>query len=181
MASDDDRECLSDTVDLAILRGDGDWPGYDTSLLFGETIFPVCSPDYLDRHPEAQEVEKLAHQELIEVDSSHDEWMNWTTWMRDCDAQLKTPARAAVFNTYPLAIQGAVDGLGIALGWGHLVDMLLDAGKLVRVGGGASVRTDFGYYLLARKGKLGSASRDVVEQWLMDTSAARKRYASAAE
>ncbi len=39
VASDDDRECLGENVDLSILRGDGHWPGYSARLLFGETVF----------------------------------------------------------------------------------------------------------------------------------------------
>ena len=47
VSSDDDEECLAESNDLVILRGNGDWPNFNSELLFGETIFPVCSPDFL--------------------------------------------------------------------------------------------------------------------------------------
>ncbi|NCW55397.1 MAG: LysR family transcriptional regulator, partial [Rhodobacteraceae bacterium] len=53
-----------------------------------------------------------------------------------------------MLNTYPLSIDAAVSGLGLALGWGHLVDHLIEDGKLVRPLQSVSVRTEFGYYLL---------------------------------
>ncbi|MFU1476746.1 LysR substrate-binding domain-containing protein [Roseovarius sp. C7] len=59
IASDDDAECLADTVDLAILRGEGHWPCFEARQLFGETVFPVCSPDYLATHPGLDSAEIL--------------------------------------------------------------------------------------------------------------------------
>ena len=43
-SSDVDEECLAEGMDLAILRGEGDWPGFEATQLFGETVFPVCAP-----------------------------------------------------------------------------------------------------------------------------------------
>ena len=81
-------------------------------------------------------------------------------------------------NTYPLAVQAAIDGLGIALGWGHLVDRHLQAGTLVSPLGAEHVRTNHGYYLLRRQDEGKHAESDVVARWLLQESAARKRYAA---
>lgn len=176
VASDSDSECLSDKMDLSILRGEGDWPGYQAHTLFGETVFPVCSPAYLAAHPEASDLASLSSLDLIEVDSSHTEWMNWRTWLTRQGLSDLPEDRGAYFNTYPLAIQAAVDGLGIALGWGHLVDHLLEAGELVRPLREAQVRTSSGYYLLKNPKKRAFRGQDIVETWLMEQSASRKRY-----
>ncbi|SFT93996.1 LysR substrate-binding domain-containing protein [Sedimentitalea nanhaiensis] len=176
VASDNDEECLSETVDLAILRGDGRWPGFEARMLFGETVFPVCSPDYLQAHPRAGDLETLPQLDLIEVSSSHREWMNWKTWLRRAGGTRREPTQAVLFNTYPLSIQAAVDGLGIALGWGHLVDPYIEQGKLVRPVESVNVRTEYGYYLLKSENALQSDDRQVVEDWLMGISKARHRY-----
>lgn len=177
VASDDDAECLAETVDLAILRGEGHWPGFDAQLLFGETVFPVCAPGFLRANPQATDITRLAHLDLIEVASSHTEWMDWKTWLGQQDIQDAPLRQAAFFNTYPLAIQAAVDGLGVALGWGHLVDRLLAAGDLVRPVASAFARTQSGYYLLKRQGKTPFPEQTSVETWLLQESAARKRFA----
>ncbi len=176
VASDSDEECLSDTVDLAILRGDGRWPGYGARLLFGETVFPVCSPDYLKAQPQAAELAALPRLDLIEVASSHTEWMNWKTWLARVGQGLREPRQAVTFNTYPLSIQAAVDGLGIALGWGHLVDPLLESGRLVRPLESVRVRTEHGYYLLRPDKATRFDERRAVETWLIEISNARPRY-----
>ncbi|QYX55265.1 LysR family transcriptional regulator [Roseovarius sp. SCSIO 43702] len=175
-ASDNDAECLGDGIDLAILRGDGDWPGYSARMLFGETVFPVCSPDYLRRHPEAATLEGLRKLDLIEIANQHTEWMNWRGWLEAQDAAAGPVGGATVFNTYPLAIQAAADGLGIALGWGHLVDRMLENGELVRPVGDVNARTHFGYYLLRREDRESFPELRIVADWLLAESAARQRY-----
>ena len=48
VVSDEEKACLAPQVDVAIIHGEGAWPGYNSTLLFGEEVFPVCSPDYRD-------------------------------------------------------------------------------------------------------------------------------------
>ncbi len=181
VSSDSDSECLAERVDLAILRGDGDWPGFTAHQLFGETIFPVCSPGFLQQNPEAGKLENLRSLALIEVASSHTEWMNWRAWLAHNAITGEPAQRVTVFNTYPLSVQAAVDGLGLALGWGHLVDRLLESGDLVRPIPDARVRTESGYYLLSRDGDVPSHQSAEVERWLREISAARVRYNAVAQ
>lgn len=180
-ASDSDEECLADTMDLSILRGDGTWPGYEAHLLFGETVFPVCAPHYLRKNPAARDLNALADLDLIEVSSTHSEWMTWKTWLDLRGIRDVALDRSAIFNTYPLGVQAAVDGLGLALGWGHLVDHLLESGALVRPLPEGSVRTRSGYYLLRNTQKKPFPAQQIVQDWLLQASAARTRYAPRAE
>ncbi|SLN42643.1 Glycine cleavage system transcriptional activator [Roseovarius albus] len=175
-SSDDDEECLAETNDLIILRGSGDWPGFEAELLFGETIFPVCSPQYLEQHGSAATAESIAQLDLIEVSNLHTEWMNWAMWLQRKDIPREDFSRTTQFNTYPLAIQAALDGLGIALGWKHLVDHLIEQGRLVRPLGNMSVRTRGGYYLLVPQHKVSFPERETVRDWLQQLSATRDRY-----
>ena len=176
VSSDNDNECLGQDVDLTILRGDGHWPGYHANLLFGETIYPVCSPLYFEKNPSIADVKAFANHSLIGVASRHAEWMNWSTWLRKMLNKTAQVDHAVLLNTYPLSIEAAVSGLGIALGWGHLLDHLIEEGKLVRPLEQASVRTEFGYYLLKKEHAIGIKERDCVENWLLEISANRRRY-----
>ncbi|MEM8774156.1 MAG: LysR substrate-binding domain-containing protein [Pseudomonadota bacterium] len=178
LASDLDNECTSDEVDLAILRGEGEWPGFETKLLFGETVFPVCAPGYLENHVSIKNTAELTNHALIEVRNNHTEWLNWQTWLSKKGADPGKVRHSTQVNTYPLAIQAAVDGLGIALGWGHLVDQHLSAGTLVRPLAQTHVRTKSGYYLLQRAGTEKRDDCKIVERWLLNESAARTRYAA---
>ncbi len=178
LSSDLDSECLTEDVDLAILRGDGDWPGFSATYLFGETVFPICAPGYLDNHIRIEGVEALTDHSLIEVSNNHTEWLNWKTWLSHKQVDPDRVRHSTFVNTYPLALQAALDGLGIALGWGHLVDRHLRSGNLVRPLGANHVRTNSGYFLLRRQDAERHAESDVVVEWLLKESAARQRYAA---
>lgn len=177
-SSDLDKECLSERFDLTILRGEGIWPGYRAERLFGETVFPVCSPGYAENQKTLACVEELPAQSLIEVTNNHTEWLNWTTWLARKGVDPARIRHSTHVNTYPLAIQAAVDGLGIALGWGHLVDRHIKDGRLVRPLGDVHVRTRSGYYLLRREDARHDPDTAQVAAWLLGESAARQRYAA---
>ena len=177
VSSDSDEECLAESMDLTILRGEGNWPGYECRMLFGETVFPVCTSDYLAANPRAADIRELPRLDLIEVASSHTEWMNWSDWFGHNGLKDVELERATSFNTYPLSIQAAIDGLGVALGWQHLVDPLLDSGQLIRPLGDTCARTDSGYYLMRRIGKKTFPELEAVRNWLISESEARQRYA----
>ncbi|MAC72556.1 MAG: LysR family transcriptional regulator, partial [Marinovum sp.] len=42
--------------------------------------------------------------------------------------------------------------------------------------GDISVRTEYGYYLIKPEKSSSFSQRDVVEQWLLELSASRRRY-----
>jgi len=175
-SSDLDSECLTDGFDISILRGEGDWPGYDAQPLFGETVFPVCAPAYLEARGRIRSVADLPAHDLIEVSSNHTEWMNWRNWLSQKDVDLGAVKYSTSVNTYPLGVHAAMDGLGIVLGWGHLVDRHLESGALVRPLGNEHLRTKSHYYLLRRQNAPRHAEADVVAKWLLDESASRTRY-----
>lgn len=176
VSSDSDEECLAENMDLTILRGEGEWRGFEARMLFGETVFPVCTPEYLKANPKAADVRQLPNLDLIEVASSHTEWMNWENWLAHNGQPKVELQRTTSFNTYPLSIQAAVDSLGVALGWQHLVDPLLDSGQLVRPLGDSCVRTQSGYYLLKRSNGKSFPERGIVENWLMSESEKRRKF-----
>ncbi len=147
VASDKDSECLSDDIELAILHGDGTWPGHDSALLFSEEVFPVCAPSYLMDNPPVFSPDHLPEHPLLELDDLHWDWMNWRGWLSAVGVHERIKREPLRINSYPLIIQEAKAGRGIALGWRHLIDSDLAAGHLVRPVSD-KVRTDLGYYLL---------------------------------
>jgi len=176
MSSDLDDECLTTDLDLAILRGDGNWPGYEATRLFGETVFPICAPSYLENNPNLGSLSSLLDHALIEVTNNHTEWLNWATWLGQKDLKVGAMQHSTFVNTYPLAVQAAIDGLGVALGWGHLVDQYLEDGRLVCPCADHHIRTYSGYYLLQNQTRTRHPERDKLVKWLINESAARRRY-----
>ncbi len=147
VASDKAADCLSEDVDLAILHGDGNWPGHDAALLFSEEVFPVCAPSYLMNNPPVIGPEHLPEHALLELDDIHWDWMSWPAWLSSVGIHKPVEHEPLRINSYPLIIAAAKAGQGIALGWQHLVDADLAAGHLVRPVPDR-VETAYGYYLI---------------------------------
>jgi DNA-binding transcriptional LysR family regulator len=148
VSSDIDSECLVDNIDVAILHGEGQWPGYEARRLLDETVFPVCSPGYLQCFGPLETVRDLPSHSLVALEDDHWGWMSWRVWLTEKGVNQPMDRQDMIMNDYFSVLQAARAGQGIALGWGHLVDGYLDDGSLVCPLGRESVTTDFGYFLL---------------------------------
>ena len=98
--------------------------------LFAERVFPVCSPSYLATLPQLRKPEKLVEGTLLYLDVT-ESWVSWPEWFRATCQREVQPGRRLVINNYPLLIQAALNGQGVALAWETLVDSYLESGLLV--------------------------------------------------
>lgn len=90
--------------DIAIAFGAREDFDPDAVLILAETVFPVCTPDYLERNPELKTGD-LAKARLIHLDAAKPSpWFDWNDYF-ECSA---IPGRAGQgglrFNTYNLVI-----------------------------------------------------------------------------
>jgi len=164
LAADADPRLDRADVDIAIRYGDGHWT--DAVLLFDEELFPVCSPAFLGAAGPLARPEDLLATTLLYMDPQGPDWVTWSEWIR---AQGIDPARrlpaGLTFNSYPVLLQAAVEGQGVAMGTGELVDPLLAEGTLVRPMT-ECYRTGRGYYLVVPVGGRHSAAAMAVRDWL---------------
>ncbi|MGI9505503.1 MAG: LysR family transcriptional regulator, partial [Geminicoccaceae bacterium] len=85
LASEREADCLKDGVDLALLYGNGDWPGFDAHLLVQEEIFPICSPAYLQTRPPIKSLDDLAGEVLLDLRGERWDWVDWRQWLTEKD------------------------------------------------------------------------------------------------
>ena len=121
-------------VDIAVRYGHGTWPGLRAHWLMAEHIFPVCSPSLLQDAPSQpgrplRAPEDLAHHTLLHTTVSREDWQLWLT-AAGLPPGIAT-RRGMTFDQGFMAIQAAVEGLGVALGRFHLVEADIAAGRLV--------------------------------------------------
>lgn len=147
IVSDDDDKCLAGGVDLAFMHGDGNWITHDSLRLFGEEVTPVCSPAYLKSNRTLGSPADLIDEELIDLEDEHWNWLNWRQWLTSHGVSMAAGRRGLTVDSYPLVIEAAKQGLGIALGWRGLVDTDIAAGRLV-VALKETFETRFGYYVV---------------------------------
>jgi LysR family transcriptional regulator, glycine cleavage system transcriptional activator len=170
IASDKPLDLLSDGIDIAVRYGSGDWPGLAATYLFEAEIFPVCSPDFLAKHPGLRSPQDLLNLTLLGLDDVDPLWLNWEAWFKETGFPIgrdpKGNHRRAYFNNYPILIQAAIDGQGVGLGWRYFLDDLLERGALVRPIE-AAARSDLGFYLVVPEGVEPSRDARAFHDWLL--------------
>lgn len=104
-------------------------------VLFTDTCFPVCSPDFLKKHPEAETPEGLAKLPLIEIDwgpayANVPRWKDWFEFQNHGAARLR---QIAVHSLSGSALEAAAGGQGVALAQLSFASFDIELGRLVRL------------------------------------------------
>jgi LysR family transcriptional regulator, glycine cleavage system transcriptional activator len=155
-------------VDMAVRYGHGSWPGLRAHWLMAEDIFPVCSPALLRRKP-LRRPEDLAHHTLLHATVAREDWQLWLTAAgQPVSLALR---RGLTFDQSFMALQAAIDGLGVALGRSHLVETDLAAGRLV-VPFDLVLPADAGFYVVAPEETADTPKIALFRDWLMRSVAA---------
>ncbi|UWQ91913.1 LysR family transcriptional regulator [Rhodobacteraceae bacterium M382] len=139
--------CRGD-ADVAILYGDGNWEGVATKRLFGESVYPVCSPEYLLAHPDLKQASDFLDQTLLHLDGGGNIWgaIDWTVWLVQQDVLGQPVRRGIRLNSYPMVLQAAEAGRGVALGWSYITDPMIEDGRLI-CPFGIPLQTRYSYYV----------------------------------
>jgi putative choline sulfate-utilization transcription factor len=153
-------------VDLAIVFGDGVWPGCDARKLLPELVVPVCSPSLLARHQGAGTPAEVMRMPLLHLESGNrTRWMTWDDWAQLQALPATVHTQSLTLGNYPLVIQAAMAGRGVALGWRPLVDELLREGQLVAPAV-PPLETARGYHLVTPHGREHWEALDSLRDWI---------------
>ncbi|HYD99406.1 MAG TPA: transcriptional regulator GcvA [Alphaproteobacteria bacterium] len=156
----------------AIRHGAGDWPGFVAHPLFRPDIVPVCTPAVAAR---LRRPADLRGETLLQVAHAPEDWPLWleAAGLPDID-----PGHGPRFDYYALALQAALDGIGIAISLTPYVVDDLAAGRLVapfdlrvpkgtgwhlihRPGGGGAALAAFRAWLLAQVREGGASHAEI--------------------
>ncbi|SAK83081.1 transcriptional regulator [Caballeronia temeraria] len=125
--SNEPVESLKDAYDVVIRGGPDTFYGYAMRPFLREERLPVCSPALLKRIP-LQTPEDMRRHTLLHTSSLP---RIWPEWLARAGIPELTPAAVLTFDHFYLALQAAVDGMGIAMGPSALVADDIAAGRLV--------------------------------------------------
>lgn len=105
--------------------------------LFVDACFPVCSPAFLQRHPEAQKAEGLAKLALIDIDwgPAYSTVPRWTDWFIRQGLPDNPVKPVAVHSLSSSALEAAAGGQGVVLAQRSFAQFDLELGRLVRLSG----------------------------------------------
>jgi DNA-binding transcriptional LysR family regulator len=155
-----------DGLDLAIRHGPASLAGAHAVRLFGEKVFPVCSPKLL-KTKKLQQPADLKDHVLLQYDDPdiRHPWLHWKTWLEvERIADLR-PAGTIAFSGYEQIIPAAVAGHGVALGRSPLVKDHLASGALVAPFK-SSADPARAYYAITSKSAAGRPEVAAFVEWL---------------
>ena len=103
-------------------------------LVFTATddVFPVCSPRYMGERQAPMPLADLDQQHLLHHKVHPQDWVEWDDWLEQLGQDQRVGYKGSVFDSYPIMIQAAIEGHGIAIGWRRTTEKLLESGALVR-------------------------------------------------
>ncbi len=165
--SDRDLDIVAENIPLGIRGGNpANWPAYESRLFAPEEIIAVASPAYIARHGLPAEVRALANHSLIHLEEPWRAAPTWAEWFAGAGVTLPPTNRGLLINDYVSVIQAALNGQGIALGWRHLIDAMLDEGRLVQITE-YTMRTGSAFHVVWAKDRALSENAVKVRDWLV--------------
>lgn len=158
-----------DEADVAIRFGDGDFADMDARLLLELEVAPMLSPRLANAGPPLDVPADLKHYTLL-----HDETAyfasgrpNWDCWLQAVGVTDVDTARGVHFSHANLAIDAAIDGLGVVLSLPALAAGDLAAGRLL-LPFQHKLAADYAYYVLYEPDAMERPAIQAFVDWLLD-------------
>lgn len=167
--------------DAAVTLGLEEHPQYVAEYLFSEEVFPVCTPGFLEQHPQISTLEGLMTVPLLNLSAS--QWkaklwtpIDWAFWLKQFGFGASMSKMPINFSHFPMLMDAVHEEVGVGLAWRHLVQQQLDAGKLVRPTGETYLADDRKHYFVCRRDLVNSTGIQIFRDWLLaQTQALRAR------
>jgi len=167
ITQDTDNEVQNGNFDLCIPLGQVSWEGFQRAKFIDEVITLVCSPDYLEKSTELNELADLQNHALIHLEERYTSRLDWRRLFDSFGLDYRNSNADETFNDYSIVLQAAIEGQGVALGWKPLVNSLIAEGKLVAPLD-LEIKTENPFYILTPKDKVNDKSTQLLRDWLLD-------------
>ena len=154
-------------IDIAVRYGAGEWPGVEATRLFGDEIWPVCSPRYLEGRKAPETCADLLDETLLNLEKFDRNWVTWEMFLSAHGITDEPRHRGFTYDNYMVLIQSALRGEGIALCGRRLAEDFLAQGDLVRPIAD-TLKSDRGFYLIRPREKQMSHTARQFHDWLLD-------------
>jgi LysR family transcriptional regulator, glycine cleavage system transcriptional activator len=117
--------------DLEIRYGAGPYADVEHERILSDTVYPACSPEYLNEvgpFGNFESLESVSRARLVRSPLEP-----WSTWFKACNIALPEPREGAQFNDIGLMLDAAVSGFGVTLLRHKLGAAWIENGRLVRL------------------------------------------------
>jgi DNA-binding transcriptional LysR family regulator len=158
-------------VDVAVRYCPSDGAPEGAKLLFGEELFPVCSPQLTSEGERPlRTLDDLRHHALLRIDDPNG-FLDWGTWLEAQGLTDFKPAASLRFDNYEQMIAAALAAQGVAMGISSLVSRLLEAGQLIAPFSKSVIGTR-SYYVISSASTGARPHVEAFVDWLLAEAAA---------
>ncbi len=165
--SDRDVDLRMEGLPLGIRSGRPSvWPACQDALLAAEEITAVAGAGYAESFGLPESNAAIAEHRLIHLEEPFRPVVDWEDWFRDVGVSPPARGRGLLINDYVLVLQAVVGGQGIALGWKHLTDPMVEQGLLIEASDHI-YRTGNGFHVVWPSDPPLSESAAMVRDWLL--------------
>ncbi|AGT11175.1 LysR family transcriptional regulator [Paracoccus aminophilus] len=148
-----------DEYDLAIYHRPVRIADFIMDRLGPELMVPVMAPG---QPPLIEQESPL----ILSMEETFKEWTDWGNWLYSAGVSLPRGAMRWKMGCYRLAIEAAMEGVGIAMGWTWVVQDLIDAGRLVEAHP-HRLRGQGNYYLMRSAHRHQRMATRRLAEWLI--------------
>lgn len=176
LISVEENPAMADKFDAGITLGLEDNAGYQSDFLFSEEVFPVCTPAFLEANPTARSIEGLMQLPLLELDAKfwNAKWwsaVDWSFWLAQQGLDSEPMTAEISFSHFPMLLDAVLQDVGIGLGWRHLVQDMLDDGRLVQPIPQSYRAPSREHYFVCRKDLADKPEMKLLRCWLLQQTA----------
>jgi len=153
-----------DDFDIAIRFASTKKPASNWTLLWVETLMPVCSPSLKQQLGTSSDASLLSRAPLIHVTSVS---ADWSHWFRANGMEVPSSIDGGLrVDRMQMAFDAAMRGLGVVLGRRPLVDDEIESGRLVPLGG-QTIPSGSGYWLVTPQSDFQKPEVKLFRHWLL--------------
>ncbi|HJQ62541.1 MAG TPA: transcriptional regulator GcvA [Burkholderiales bacterium] len=155
--------------DVAIRFGAGKYPGCCSDKLFSVALTPMCAPSLLKsgprlRCPQDLRRHTLLHDDTLDVEDGRSKW---ETWLEAAGVPGVDLTRGPHFNHAALALDAAVDGVGVVLSYPLLAAADIAGGRLV-MPFDLAIPLEPAYYVVYAEAIAGQRKVSAFRNWLLE-------------
>jgi LysR family glycine cleavage system transcriptional activator len=154
---------------MALVRfGSGLYPGMHVEEVFSAVYVPVCSPRLLKGEHGLKTPQDLRFHTLLHDDTVQEEGArpSWSDFLASVGVKGMDASRGPHFSDASLALEAAIEGMGIALAMKPLVSAEIEAGRLATPFD-VSAPTSYSYFLVTPESSVENPAIAAFRGWLM--------------
>lgn len=165
----DFNDASLDGADVAIRFGDGDFPGLRAYRLLDLAVAPMLSPLLAARSAPLRVPADLKQFTLLHDDTAYfrSGELNWDRWLEAAGASGIDTSHGVHFSHANLAIDAAIDGMGVVASLPALAANDLAAGRLIAPFA-LSVPSDYAYFVVCDPDEAERPAIQAFRTWLLE-------------